>query len=169
MHFGKGERSAQNQVGISAGKDCNFRRSEMALYWSDPFESLFALQQALDDLRTSDWLESSLSSAGAFPPINVFRKGEDFVILAEMPGVEKSAIDVQVKQNTIRIAGTKGISYPENASVHRRERTSGRFDRTITLPIEIDPDAVRAECRDGMLALLLPRAERDKPRSIIIA
>ena len=45
---------------------------------------------------------------------------------------------------------------------------AGRFDRSVTLPIEIDPDGVKAECRDGILALSLPRAERDKPRSIKI-
>jgi HSP20 family protein len=45
---------------------------------------------------------------------------------------------------------------------------SGRFDRSVTLPVEIDADGVRAECHDGILTLLLPRAERDKPRSIRI-
>jgi HSP20 family protein len=50
--------------------------------------------------------------------------------------------------------------------VHRRERLSGRFDRVLTLPIEIDPEGIKAECRDGILALHLPRAERDRPRSV---
>ena len=50
--------------------------------------------------------------------------------------------------------------------MHRRERLAGRFDRAITLPVEIDPEKVKAEFRDGILALHLPRAERDKPRAI---
>jgi HSP20 family protein len=54
-------------------------------------------------------------------------------------------------------------------SLHRRERLAGSFDRTIALPVEIDADKVRAECRDGILALYLPRAEQDKPRSITIS
>ena len=57
----------------------------------------------------------------------------------------------------------------EKASLHRRERLAGRFDRAVTLPVEIDADGVRAECRDGILALFLPRAERDKPNSIRIS
>ena len=53
--------------------------------------------------------------------------------------------------------------------MHRRERSAGRFDRAVTLPINIDPDNIKAECRDGILALYLPRAERDKPRSIAVS
>jgi HSP20 family protein len=48
-------------------------------------------------------------------------------------------------------------------------RSAGRFDRAVTLPIDIDADKIRAECRDGILALYLPRAERDKPRSIAVS
>ncbi len=99
---------------------------------------------------------------------NVFRKGDDFIIIAEVPGVRKTDLEVQVKDNTIRISGSKSVSYPEKAALHRRERLSGRFDRAVTVPIQIDPDSVRAECRDGILALSLGRAEKDKPRSIRI-
>jgi HSP20 family protein len=133
---------------------------------SDPFETMLNLQQALDAFRASSWLESSLSGAGAYPPINVFRKGDDFVVITEVPGIKKSDLDIQVKGNTIRIAGTKSVDYSERASVHRRERLAGRFDRAITIPVEIDADQVKAECHDGVLALFLPRAERDKPRTI---
>jgi HSP20 family protein len=55
------------------------------------------------------------------------------------------------------------------ASLHRRERLSGEFDRAVTIPIQIDADQVKAEYRNGMLALFLPRAERDKPKSISIS
>jgi HSP20 family protein len=138
------------------------------MFFPDPFETLFNFQQALDAFRASSWLASGPSAAGAYPPLNVFRKGEDFVILAEVPGLKKSEVEVQVKGNTIRLAGTKSIGYGESVSLHRRERAAGRFDRTVTLPVEIDADGVRAECRDGILALFLPRSERDKPKAISI-
>jgi Hsp20/alpha crystallin family len=57
---------------------------------------------------------------------------------------------------------------PEDASIHRRERIRGVFDRTIAIPIQIDPNGIRAEYRDGVLALFIPRAEREKPRTIKI-
>lgn len=139
----------------------------MALF-SDPFNTLLGLQEALETFRTSGWLQSGPSGSGSYPPLNIFRKGDDFVLIAEVPGIDRSNLDVQVKGRTIRLSGTKAVKYDEKASVHRRERLAGRFDRSVTLPVEIDADGVRAECHDGILALSLPRAERDKPRSIKI-
>jgi HSP20 family protein len=137
----------------------------MALF-PDPFEALLRFQQALDSFRASDWLESGPSGGGSFPPLNAFRKGDDYVIIAELPGIDRDELEIQVKDNTIRLAGRKSVKYPEKASLHRRERLSGRFDRTLTLPVAIDADKVQATYQDGVLALLLPRAEHDKPRRI---
>jgi HSP20 family protein len=140
----------------------------MAMY-SHPLGALFDFQNALDQLRASNWLASSPSAQGAYPPLNVFRKGDDIVIVTEVPGVTKSDLRLEAKGNTLRIAGTKRLAQDAKASVHRLERRGGNFDRAITLPIEIDADGIKAECRDGILALFVPRAERDKPRSISIA
>jgi HSP20 family protein len=140
----------------------------MALF-PDPFDTLPSLQQALDTFRTSGWLQPSVSGGGTYPPMNVFRKGDDFVVITEVPGIKKADLEVQVKGNTIRLAGTKSVNYGEKVSLHRRERLAGRFDRAMTLPIEINPEEVKAEYRDGVLVLFLPRAERDKPKSIQVA
>ena len=141
----------------------------MATSFFDPFDALQQFQQAIDAYRSSSWLGSGPSGAGSFPPLNVFRQGEDIVVIAEVPGVRKSDLQIEIKDRTIRIAGTKSVPYGDNASVHRRERRAGAFNRSISLPIEVDVDRVKAECRDGILALHLPRAERDKPRSISLA
>jgi HSP20 family protein len=135
----------------------------------DPFDALASFQQAVDAYRASSWLDPGLSGGGAYPPLNVFRKGEDFIVIAELPGVQKSDLDVQVKGRTIRLSGGKTVGYPEKAALHRRERLAGRFDRAVTMPVEINPDGVKAEYRDGILALFLPRAESDKPKSIEVA
>src|SRR5690348_8673283 len=140
----------------------------MALF-PDPFSTLLGLQRSLDAFRASDWLASGPSGGGTYPPLNVFRRGDDFIVIAEVAGVKKSDLDIQVKGNTLRLAGSKSLSFPEKASVHRRERLAGRFDRAVTLPVEVDADNVKAECRDGILALFLPRAARDKPKSIQVA
>ena len=91
------------------------------------------------------------------------------MIVTELPGVKKSELDIQVKDNAIRIAGVKAVDYTEKASLHRRERAAGRFDRAVTIPVRIDADRVKAEYQDGILALYLPRAEQDKPRAIKIS
>ena len=140
----------------------------MALFYGDPFDALYQFQQALDALRASRWLESGPSGGGAYPPLNVFRKGDDVVIITEVPGIRKEDLRIEVKGRTIRIAGSKSVAIGDQASLHRRERRGGSFDRAVTVPVEIDADAVKAECRDGILALFLPRAERDKPKSIQI-
>ena len=140
----------------------------MARLFSDPFESLFDIQRSLDAFRTSDWLSGGPSGTGSYPPLNVFRKGDDFVIVTELPGIQREDVEIQVQGNRVRIAGKKAIQYDEGASLHRRERIAGGFDRSISIPIEVDANRVKAEYRNGVLALLLPRAERDKPKSIAI-
>jgi HSP20 family protein len=141
----------------------------MPMFLSDALDALLQFQQALDTSRSSGWLGSSPSGSGSYPPLNVFRQGDDIVVIAEVPGVRKSDLQLEVKGRTIRIAGTKSVSYGEKSSVHRRERLAGRFDRAITLPVEVDAEKVKAECHDGILALYLPRAERDKPRAITLS
>jgi HSP20 family protein len=140
----------------------------MSMTYSDPFDVLLSLQRALEARRASDWLRDATTSMGSFPPINVFQQGDDFVAIIELPGVSKENLDIQAKENTIRIAGRKSIKYGEGASVHRRERVSGEFDRTLTVPVEIDPNGIKAEYRNGVLALFIPTAEKAKPRSIKI-
>jgi HSP20 family protein len=141
----------------------------MAMLLTDPFDALFHFQHALDQLRESDWLDAGPSGQGAYPPLNVFRKGDDVVIITEVPGVKKSDLRIEAKGNTIRIAGSKSVGRDASTSVHRIERRSGTFDRAISLPIEIDADGIKAESREGILALFVPRAERDKPRAIAIS
>jgi len=140
----------------------------MARLFTSPFGGLFDLQNALESAFTSDWFGTRPTGRGAFPPINVFREGDDYVAIIELPGVAREDLDIQVRDNQIRIAGKKTVQYEEGASLHRRERIGGSFDRSLALPIEVDADRVNAEYRDGILALHLPWAERAKPRSISI-
>ncbi|HEY7663896.1 MAG TPA: Hsp20/alpha crystallin family protein [Xanthobacteraceae bacterium] len=140
----------------------------MITAFADPFDALFNLQRALDARLSSGWLEQQTASQGPFPPINVFKQGDDILAIIELPGLEKDKLQIEAKENTIRISGKKSVTYPEGVSVHRRERVSGEFDRTLSLPVGLDPDRIKAEYRDGILALFLPRADRDKPRAIKI-
>jgi HSP20 family protein len=137
--------------------------------FNDPFEALFGLQRALDSRIESDWMGRGTAASGSFPPINIFQKGDDFVALVELPGIDKNNLEIEAKENTIRIRGRKAIAYGEQASIHRRERISGVFDRTLSVPIRIEPGGIKAESRDGMLALFVPRAQADKPRSIKVS
>ena len=140
----------------------------MLTTFADPFNALLDLQRALEARLASDWLQDSTTARGPFPPINVFQQGDDIVAIIELPGIDKNDLHVHAQENTIRISGRKAVDFPEGVSVHRRERISGEFDRALSLPVQLDPDGIKAEYRDGILALFLPRAESDKPRTIAI-
>jgi HSP20 family protein len=134
--------------------------------YADPFEALFSFQRALENRLSSDWLADATAGSGSYPPINVFQKGDDLVVVMELPGVSRDDLNIQVKENTIRVSGRKLVESPEEASAHRRERLWGDFDRTLSVPMEINFEEVTAEYNDGVLSLHVPRAERDKPRTI---
>ena len=140
----------------------------MVTRYVDPFEALFAFQRALENRLSSDWLGNTTAGTGSYPPVNLFQRGDDLVAIIELPGVNRNDLNIQVKNDSIRIAGRKSVDFPEQASAHRRERLWGEFDRTIAVPMQIDPDGIEAEYNDGLLVLVIPRAERDKPRTIEI-
>ena len=142
---------------------------DMITAFADPFETLLNLQRALEARTASDWLQNQTTSQGPFPPINVFQQGHDILAVIELPGVNKNDLQIQAKNNTIRISVKKAVTYPKGVSLHRRERMRGEFDRTITLPVQIDADHIKAEYRDGILGLFLPRSESDKPRTISVS
>jgi HSP20 family protein len=136
--------------------------------FNDPFAAMTALQRALESRLQSDWMGASTAGAGAYPLINIFQQKDDFVAVIELAGVNKDDLQIEAKENSVRVSGRKAPQYDDKASVHRRERLFGVFDRTLSLPIEIDAEGIRAEYRDGLLALFIPRAESEKPRTIKI-
>ena len=156
---------ARRNTARSPGRLCSLASRKEERQWQycmDPFDALSSFQQALDAYRTSTWLDAGLSGGGAYPPLNVFRKGDDFIIIAELPGVKKSDLEVQVKGRTHPVGRRKTVGYPEKAALHRRERLAGRFDRAVTMPVEINPDGVKAEYRDGILRFVsAARRERE--------
>ena len=99
--------------------------------------------------------------------MNVFRKGDDFIIITEVPGVKKSDLDLQVKGRTFAFRSESG-RIPGQSRCAPPRAARGAVRSAVTLPVEIDPDGVTAEYRDGILALFLPRAESEKPKTIKI-
>jgi len=135
-----------------------------------PLGSLLNLQRALSGMASGDnWFADATTTRGGFPPINVFKQEDHYVMIAEIPGIKREDVNVEVHRNRVRLSGEKKIDYGDGVSLHRRERQAGHFDRTFATPFEIDAGKVKAEYRDGILALYLPRAEQDKPRSISVS
>jgi HSP20 family protein len=109
------------------------------------------------------------SRADVYPALNIYDDGETFVVRAEIPGVDPKKIEVEATGDTLTIRGERTL--PEavpKASYHRRERDSGLFRRSFTLPKPIDNTKVIAGCIDGVLELRLPYAEEAKRRKITV-
>jgi len=109
------------------------------------------------------------AGAGVFPPINVTQDDGAFYVRAELPGVKPDEIDISALRNRVSIAGRRQIpTEKDRVSHHRKERSEGSFNRTVTLPAEVDAERVEARYADGILTVSLPKAERAKPRQIAV-
>jgi HSP20 family protein len=131
-------------------------------------EALLVLQEAMDSARNTGFFDSATTNRGVYPPVNVFEKNGDLVLVAELPGVKKEDLNIEVKRDSIRVAGERTIEYDKTVSYHRVERNSSKFDRTLKLSINVESDKVKAEYKDGLLVISLPRTESDKPKQISI-
>jgi HSP20 family protein len=102
-----------------------------------------------------------------YPALNTWEDGDNAWIEAELPGLGLDDIEVLVTGGEVTINGQRKPAEPaQGATWHRRERSHGRFSRTLTLPWEVDAEKVQATLRDGVLAVQLPRAEAAKPRKV---
>jgi HSP20 family protein len=107
--------------------------------------------------------------AGVFPPMNVTQDADKFYVRAEVPGIKASELSISAVKNRLSIAGKREIpNEHERVSYHRKERPEGSFNRTLTLPTELDVDRIEAQYADGILTLELPKAEAAKPRIISV-
>jgi HSP20 family protein len=113
--------------------------------------------------------ESSASASGVFPPLNVTQDEDSVFVRAEIPGINADQLAISVLRNRLSIAGKREIQLEQGkVAYHRRERPEGSFNRTLTLPVEIDAERVEARYTDGILTLILPKAEAAKPRQISV-
>ena len=90
------------------------------------------------------------------------------MLTAELPGLAADDIEISLEGNRVTLGGERRIEHPGDASLHRTERPTGRFRRTVELPSEIDGEKAEASHRNGVLVLRIPKSERDQPRRISV-
>ena len=106
---------------------------------------------------------------GVFPAINIYDNGEGYVARAELPGVDPNDVEVTVTGNTLNIKGKRDIPDAGDAvAYHRRERAAGQFNRAFRLPDAVDSGKVEARFTNGILEVMLPKAEQAKQRKVRI-
>jgi len=106
----------------------------------------------------------------SFPAINLYMGDDDLLLTAEIPGVEDDDLDVSVTPESITLKGKRMPCLDEGCEeiVHRSERGSGSFVRTIDLPVKIDSEKIEATYENGILKVFLPKAPEAKPKTIKI-
>jgi HSP20 family protein len=109
-------------------------------------------------------------AARRYPLINLYEDRDNLYVEALAPGVDPASIDLTVVRNVLTIAGEKrrvpGDIKPE--AFHRSERATGKFVRHIELPIEVDENKVKADYKNGLMMVTLPKAEQAKPKQISV-
>jgi HSP20 family protein len=102
------------------------------------------------------------------PRTNLSDNGDRFELSAEVPGLGKDDISIKIQGNYLELSGQRKTDRPEAYTVHRVERRSSSFRRSFTLPADVDADKVEASLNNGILNLVLPKAEAAKPKQISI-
>jgi len=133
--------------------------------WPDPLRELRRMQ---GEFGRTYGTQARVSEE--FPPLNLWTGEDGAVVTAALPGVEPDSLEITVHQDTLTLKGKRTADAGEgDATYHRRERRHGSFGRTIALPFSVDSDHVEARVEDGILSLMLPRHESERPRRIEIS
>jgi len=151
----------------------------MALMWN-PLAEMEALRREIDRAfehigfgseRYSPFFRAYSTRARVYPLLNIHEDSDHLYIEALAPGLNPETLDITVVNNALRITGEKQTLSDDIKAedYHRNERNSGKFVRTISLPVEIKGDAVKAEYRDGLLRITCPKAEAAKPKQISVS
>ncbi len=144
----------------------------MALIRWDPFREIAALQERMNrlfsDIRTkSPFREEEIVQGSWIPAVDIYETNEAIVLNAELPGVTPEDISVEVKDNTLTLKGEKKFAREvKEENYHRVERSYGTFQRAFTLPGTVAQEKVKAQFKDGVLKITLPKVEEAKPKQI---
>lgn len=130
----------------------------MAFSRWDPLHDLLTLHERLNHRHVED-------PPGWTPAVDLYETADRYVISAELPGLSRDAIAIELHDHTLLIRGERQVSDACGARFHRLERGHGKFVRAFTLPQSADAESIGAEYGDGVLTIIVPKA-RPEPRRV---
>lgn len=151
----------------------------MARHGFDPVRDLMALQERMNGLFEEAAerrarrggggreAEDEFERADWSPAADVYEREAEFVVVLDLPGVERTGLDVGLDENRLTVRGQRAQA-EEGAQVRRAERPAGRFARSFSLPATVEREAITAEYKDGVLRLRLPKRQERQPRRVEI-
>lgn len=146
----------------------------MQLVRFNPTRDLFNFRRRMDSVFDDffgDFFNESQTAVirGWNPKVDVFEEADHIVMKAELPGVEKDQISIDVDGRVLTLKGERSVDNEVKEDTYTlRERSYGRFERAFTLPAETDAEQIKAEYKDGVLELNIPKPASSKPRQITI-
>jgi len=145
----------------------------MAVVKWDPFRDLVSIQDRMNKLFEQTLSrsrgEEGVSATTWTPSVDIYETTDSIVMKAELPGVAREDIQIQIHENTLTLKGERRFAKDvQEESYLRIERAYGSFHRSFTLPSVVRQEAIHAVFRDGVLELTLPKAEGTKPKRISI-
>jgi len=133
----------------------------------NPFVELDEIQQRLNRLFLDRTKTGEASFADFMPPVDIEESDSEFLVRADLPDVKKEEIKIHVQDGVLTIEGERRKEKEEKGRrFHKIEREYGRFVRRFALPTEVDAEKVRADFKDGVLNVVLPKAPAATPKMI---
>ena len=121
--------------------------------------SLYPTLRAQDDSEIVNWR----------PVVDIYEEDANLVIKADLPGVDKDHVKVDLKDNVLTLNGERSFENEvKEDKYYRKERAYGKFQRSFALPTDVDPDKIKAEFKDGVLKIDVPKPEKAKPKKITV-
>jgi HSP20 family protein len=134
------------------------------------FGRLTDIRDEIDRLFESplaEWARTSNLLSGWTPALDLYEDKDNLFVKMELPGMKREDIDVSLHEGSLSISGErKSEQKHEDADVYRAERFFGRFQRTVALPTPVAADKAKAQYKDGILTVTLPKTEEAKPKQI---
>jgi len=128
------------------------------------------MNRFFDDPYFRPFFRGDEESLGTWHPmVDIFDDGDKLVIKAELPGIDKKDISIDLKDRVLTLKGERSADNEvKEDRYYRRERTYGRFERSFTLPAGLDPEKIKADYKDGVLKIEVQKPEAEKPKQITV-
>ncbi len=141
----------------------------MTLNRWDPFRDLLNFQEKVNRVINMKFHEEQATRGTCWcPAVDMLETPDSYIFRAELPGVGIDNIDIEVRHRRLMISGVRPVeSEPEIAAYHHIERVHGAFERTFELPGEVDVDEIKAKYLDGILEVVVPKAEKKRAQRTI--
>ena len=146
----------------------------MAVVRWDPFRDLGMLQDRMnrlfDDAGRGWRSDEPAATTSWSPSVDIFETEGEIVVKSELPGMDRKDITLHLESNVLTLRGERKFEKEtKEENYHRIERSYGNFSRSFSIPATVDEEKIRADYKDGVLKIVLPKKEQAKPKQIKIA